>query len=230
MAGDIDRRDGSQRRRCADVAKRRDSSSRRAIRPLGRRLPRRAGLRQRLDCDAARRSAPGAAGATPWRPRRRVACLGLRQGLRPRAGRRRHPGRPRRALRYGARRPRGQRTVLADLGAEELEAILEGWSRAARRLGRRPSFIAGRSVSRYSYIRDGAQIYQRSFAIIRAESDLARFTAEEEPSRCASSMLRPGRGGRRSRLLPGPRRVRPRRALGRRARRSSAIPRWSRTA
>jgi precorrin-8X/cobalt-precorrin-8 methylmutase len=33
----------------------------------------------------------------------------------------------------------------------------------------------------YSYIRDGAEIYQRSFAIIRAESDLARFTAEQEP-------------------------------------------------
>ena len=36
-------------------------------------------------------------------------------------------------------------------------------------------------MSRYSYIRDGAEIYQRSFAIIRAESDLSRFTAEEEP-------------------------------------------------
>ncbi len=33
----------------------------------------------------------------------------------------------------------------------------------------------------YSYIRDGAEIYRRSFAIIRAESDLARFTAEQEP-------------------------------------------------
>ena len=32
-----------------------------------------------------------------------------------------------------------------------------------------------------SYIRDGAEIYRRSFAIIRAESDLARFTAAEEP-------------------------------------------------
>ena len=32
-----------------------------------------------------------------------------------------------------------------------------------------------------SYIRDGAEIYRRSFAIIRAESDLARFTPEEEP-------------------------------------------------
>ena len=32
-----------------------------------------------------------------------------------------------------------------------------------------------------SYIRDGAEIYRRSFAIIRAESDLARFDAAEEP-------------------------------------------------
>jgi precorrin-8X/cobalt-precorrin-8 methylmutase len=30
-----------------------------------------------------------------------------------------------------------------------------------------------------SYLRDGAAIYQRSFAIIRAEADLARFSAEE---------------------------------------------------
>ena len=30
-----------------------------------------------------------------------------------------------------------------------------------------------------SYIRDGAAIYARSFAIIRAEADLARFSAEE---------------------------------------------------
>lgn len=30
------------------------------------------------------------------------------------------------------------------------------------------------------YIRDGAEIYRRSFAIIRGEADLARFTAEEE--------------------------------------------------
>lgn len=32
----------------------------------------------------------------------------------------------------------------------------------------------------HDYIRDGAAIYQRSFAIIRAEADLARFSAEEE--------------------------------------------------
>src|SRR5258708_10310899 len=32
----------------------------------------------------------------------------------------------------------------------------------------------------YEYIRDGAEIYRRSFAIIRREADLARFTSEEE--------------------------------------------------
>lgn len=31
-----------------------------------------------------------------------------------------------------------------------------------------------------AYIRDGAEIYRRSFAIIRAEADLARFTTAEE--------------------------------------------------
>jgi precorrin-8X/cobalt-precorrin-8 methylmutase len=35
-------------------------------------------------------------------------------------------------------------------------------------------------LSAYDYIRDGAEIYRRSFAMIRAESDLARFTPEEE--------------------------------------------------
>lgn len=32
----------------------------------------------------------------------------------------------------------------------------------------------------HSYITDGAEIYRRSFAMIRAEADLARFTPEEE--------------------------------------------------
>ncbi|MGE5389272.1 MAG: precorrin-8X methylmutase, partial [Hyphomicrobiales bacterium] len=31
-----------------------------------------------------------------------------------------------------------------------------------------------------TYIRDGAAIYERSFAIIRAEAQLARFTPEQE--------------------------------------------------
>ena len=33
---------------------------------------------------------------------------------------------------------------------------------------------------RFAYIRDGAEIYRRSFAIIRAEADLRRFSADEE--------------------------------------------------
>jgi precorrin-8X/cobalt-precorrin-8 methylmutase len=37
------------------------------------------------------------------------------------------------------------------------------------------------SAPAHDYIRDGAAIYARSFAIIRAEADLARFSAEEEP-------------------------------------------------
>jgi precorrin-8X/cobalt-precorrin-8 methylmutase len=32
-----------------------------------------------------------------------------------------------------------------------------------------------------AYVRNGAEIYRRSFTIIRAESDLARFNAAEEP-------------------------------------------------
>src|SRR5262249_56020882 len=32
---------------------------------------------------------------------------------------------------------------------------------------------------RFDYLRDGSRIYERSFAIIRAEADLSRFSAEE---------------------------------------------------
>ena len=32
----------------------------------------------------------------------------------------------------------------------------------------------------YDYIRDGAEIYKNSFAIIRREADLGRFSREEE--------------------------------------------------
>jgi len=35
-------------------------------------------------------------------------------------------------------------------------------------------------LSRYTYLRDGAEIYRRSFATIRSEADLARFTPDEE--------------------------------------------------
>ena len=36
-------------------------------------------------------------------------------------------------------------------------------------------------MSERDYIRDGAEIYRRSFAMIRAESDLSRFSAEQAP-------------------------------------------------
>jgi precorrin-8X/cobalt-precorrin-8 methylmutase len=36
------------------------------------------------------------------------------------------------------------------------------------------------AVSRFNYMRDGAEIYRRSFATIRAEADLARFARDEE--------------------------------------------------
>jgi precorrin-8X/cobalt-precorrin-8 methylmutase len=35
-------------------------------------------------------------------------------------------------------------------------------------------------MSGFDYIKDGEEIYRRSFAIIRAEADLGRFTTEEE--------------------------------------------------
>ena len=43
------------------------------------------------------------------------------------------------------------------------------------------SHYEDKCMSSYSYIRDGAEIYKRSFAIIRAESDLARSASDEEP-------------------------------------------------
>jgi precorrin-8X/cobalt-precorrin-8 methylmutase len=36
------------------------------------------------------------------------------------------------------------------------------------------------TTSRFDYVRDGAEIYRRSFAMIRAEADLTRFTKTEE--------------------------------------------------
>ena len=36
------------------------------------------------------------------------------------------------------------------------------------------------------YETDGAAIYKKSFATIRAEADLARFSADEEPVVCSS--------------------------------------------
>jgi precorrin-8X/cobalt-precorrin-8 methylmutase len=36
------------------------------------------------------------------------------------------------------------------------------------------------ALSRFNYLRDGAEIYRRSFAMIRVEADLARFTRDEK--------------------------------------------------
>jgi precorrin-8X/cobalt-precorrin-8 methylmutase len=36
------------------------------------------------------------------------------------------------------------------------------------------------ALSRFNYLRDGAEIYRRSFATIRSEADLTRFTRDEE--------------------------------------------------
>ncbi|MEJ1157193.1 precorrin-8X methylmutase [Prosthecomicrobium sp. N25] len=44
-----------------------------------------------------------------------------------------------------------------------------------------PAPVPPPPATRETYIRDGQAIYDRSFAIIRAEADLARFAPEEEP-------------------------------------------------
>src|ERR1700680_5255440 len=46
--------------------------------------------------------------------------------------------------------------------------------RVSRQSSRRPAV-----AETLAYLRDGAAIYRRSFAIIRAEADLSRFSAEE---------------------------------------------------
>ena len=43
------------------------------------------------------------------------------------------------------------------------------------------------------YETDGAAIYRQSFATIRAEADLGRFSADEEPVAMVSSYLRSAR-------------------------------------
>ncbi len=44
----------------------------------------------------------------------------------------------------------------------------------------KPRRQPGAALTTYDYIRDGAAIYERSFAIIRAEADLSRFRGAEE--------------------------------------------------
>jgi precorrin isomerase/sulfite reductase beta subunit-like hemoprotein len=74
-------------------------------------------------------------------------------------------------------------TLVARPGGEHYDLILHG---APQDAPTRPDLTLDEiadhlamSTSSHDYIRDGAAIYARSFAIIRAEADLARFTPEE---------------------------------------------------
>src|SRR5713226_7168524 len=51
------------------------------------------------------------------------------------------------------------------------------WCRGSARSACSPSWIGRRCMT--DYLRDGAAIYQQSFAIIRAEADLSRFSDAE---------------------------------------------------
>ena len=79
------------------------------------------------------------------------------------------------------------------------------------------------------YIRDGDAIYARSFAIIRAEADLSRFSSEEAEvavrmiHACGVVEAAPSSASPRASWTPPAVRCGP-------ARRSSAMPRWWRTA
>ena len=100
----------------------------------------------------------------------------------------------------------------------------------ARAGAARSDFQAGIVMTGSDYIKDGTAIYERSFAIIRAEADLSRFSPDEaEIADPHDPCLRPGRGGagissfRQASSPPPAPRSRP-------ARRSSAMPRWWRMA
>ena len=83
---------------------------------------------------------------------------------------------------------------------------------------------------RTDYLRDGAAIYERSFAIIRAEADLSRFSADEADvavrmiHACGAVEAAQHIVFGRDLVARGARRARAP------ARRSCAMPKWSRTA
>ena len=126
----------------------------------GRCLHRRAGMPaiQRRDPQAGAKPRPASA---PGRP---AACVGLRQGLRPPEPGKHHACRQKRALRSC----QGRRAVGRRRPARPCARCVDGNHRQLRPMP-------------YSYETDGAAIYAESFATIRAEADLARFSPEEEP-------------------------------------------------
>ena len=82
---------------------------------------------------------------------------------------------------------------------------------------------------RAAYLRDGTAIYERSFAIIRAEADLSRFSAEEAD--VAVRMIHAcGAVEAAQHIVFGPNLVAAARGALAPARRSSAMPKWWRTA
>ena len=108
--------------------------------------------------------------------------------------------------------------------------MLEAIARSAGRRQIEAAMTRPRHRADFNYLRDGAEIYRRSFATIRAEADLARFTPRRRACRGAHDpRLRHGRDRRRSRLF----RAAPWRRRGARcgkARRSCAIPKCLRRA
>ena len=101
------------------------------------------------------------------RPRCCRSCLGLREGLRPSR--------------------RDALTIVGTAGAAASCATERHaprprpmpFPRASLRRSTASSKRRRSSMLKHDYIRDGAAIYERSFAIIRAEADLSRFSAEE---------------------------------------------------
>ena len=154
----------------------------------------------------------------------RVTALGCMSRAAPRAARDPPLARdPRRAQRrsFRSRLRRGCRG-----------GAIRAWARARR--GNALACAARRGAwpvsGHYKYIHDGAAIYARSFAIIRAEANLARFSPEKRnASRCGSSTPAAWwRSLTTSSSRPARRKRRGTRSS--RARRSSATPIWSRRA
>ena len=75
-------------------------------------------------------------------------------------------------LSSAAGRPTGQRAAVSPMPRST-----SSWPAKARTLRRQE---AGSVSKRYTYEKDGAAIYRQSFAIIRREADLARFSPVEE--------------------------------------------------
>ena len=101
--------------------------------------------------------------------------------------------------------------------------------RAIADYAREPLNARPRMSEQAAYLRDGTAIYERSFAIIRAEADLSRFSAEEAD--VAVRMIHAcGQVDMARHIVFGGGLVAAARGALAGARRSSATPRWWRMA